>query len=463
MKIKSIGILALLTLLNQAFADPKDFYAKRAQNIKTVINKSSPVRVDWFNQIIDHSASYSPKFKQRYYYDTQYSYHPNDPIFIYLCGESTCKETALGGAIKEYAKRFHAKLIALEHRYYGKSIPTTDLSTNNLKYLSTEQAIADIYSFQKQIMSNANWKGKWVVFGGSYPGNLSAFYRLQHPDMVVGSIASSAPVEARENFSAYDAHVAKVAGSACLQKIQAAVAETDKAFGQPKKLKALKVKFGASKIKNNVDFQYLMADIAAIAVQYGMKKTFCQSLENSQDPITGYANFAKMIYKKWNISPADLTAQGATSIKKEDYLNGFGMRQWLYQSCTEYGYWQNASSNPQTRARSQHINLKYHQNICKRLFNIDKPAPIEQMNHRYYFPLQDSSTSNIFFTNGSTDPWMKLSLAKENHNTSNLNLNYTTIKGAAHCDDLHPTQKGESDALRYVRFQTTQLINQWLR
>lgn len=39
---------------------------------------------------------------------------------------------------------FKANLVALEHRFYGKSQPFTDLKTENLKYLSSEQALSDI-------------------------------------------------------------------------------------------------------------------------------------------------------------------------------------------------------------------------------------------------------------------------------------------------------------------------------
>ncbi len=44
---------------------------------------------------------------------------------------------------------------------------------------------------------------KIVVFGGSYAGNLAAWFRLKHPEIAIGAIASSAPVFAQANFKEY--------------------------------------------------------------------------------------------------------------------------------------------------------------------------------------------------------------------------------------------------------------------
>ena len=46
---------------------------------------------------------------------------------------------AIDTAIMLYAKKFHALVIQLEHRYYGKSHPLSDLSIDNLRYLTSEQ------------------------------------------------------------------------------------------------------------------------------------------------------------------------------------------------------------------------------------------------------------------------------------------------------------------------------------
>jgi len=47
----------------------------------------------------------------------------------------------------------------------------SDLSTDNLKYLSSEQALADLAYFRVYMSDKLKLSGnKWIAFGGSYPG-----------------------------------------------------------------------------------------------------------------------------------------------------------------------------------------------------------------------------------------------------------------------------------------------------
>lgn len=41
----------------------------------------------------------------------------------------------------EYAEKFGAMVVQLEHRFYGKTHPLPDLSTANLRYLTSEQVV----------------------------------------------------------------------------------------------------------------------------------------------------------------------------------------------------------------------------------------------------------------------------------------------------------------------------------
>ena len=76
------------------------------------------------------------------------------------------------------------------------------MSTANLKYLSSGQALADLAYFieSKNEEYGLTSSNKWIVFGGSYAGAMAAWFRLKYPHLVYGAVASSGPVLAQVNF-----------------------------------------------------------------------------------------------------------------------------------------------------------------------------------------------------------------------------------------------------------------------
>ena len=71
-----------------------------------------------------------------------------------------------------------------DFRFYGDSHPTSDFSVENLVYLSSEQALADLANFVTSMNEQHNLTdAKWISFGGSYPGSLSAWFRLKYPHL----------------------------------------------------------------------------------------------------------------------------------------------------------------------------------------------------------------------------------------------------------------------------------------
>jgi len=53
------------------------------------------------------------------------------------------------GEHMELAARYGALVFAVEHRYYGASNPVPDMTTPNMRYLSSQQALADLATFHK--------------------------------------------------------------------------------------------------------------------------------------------------------------------------------------------------------------------------------------------------------------------------------------------------------------------------
>lgn len=462
-----MNLLALLTLLItlSASADYKGFYFERALRKNSEQRWGQEIQlkleIHEFEQRINaKDPKDSRTFKQRYFVNSQYAESSLSPTLYFLCGESTCE--GFPGVMATYASELKANLVAIEHRYYGKSQPFSKLTTENLKYLTTELALEDAANLQLYLRTHLGLQGKWIVFGGSYSGSLAAYYRQKYPDLVVGALASSGPVQAKANFEEYDRHVATVAGPDCLKNIKKVVRHIEDAFSKPNELESLRAKFSAEALVNDLDFMYLIADMAALAVQYGYRDHFCQ-LINSENPIEGYAAFTQEIYKSWGLTALSGSAAGAVSLEPADYEKDFGMRQWLYQSCTEYGYWQNAYHEDSLSARSPWINQEYHDGICLRLFGLKQPPDTQKTNRLFYLPLFLPETSQIFFTNGSRDPWIHLSIAKENNNLTNSQTQAITIEGAAHCDDLRAPKEEDSFNLQETRLQFLELAKRWLQ
>jgi predicted alpha/beta superfamily hydrolase len=76
------------------------------------------------------------------------------------------------------------------------------MSVANLKYLTSEQALADLAYFIEGM--NADYsltsKNKWIVFGGSYPGSLAAWARFKYPHLIHGAMSASGPLLAKKDF-----------------------------------------------------------------------------------------------------------------------------------------------------------------------------------------------------------------------------------------------------------------------
>ena len=389
-----------------------------------------------FTQKLNHfDPNDSRTFEQRYWVNSSYASGYDAPVIYYICGESRCSPA--GGFAVTLAKELHAYAVTLEHRYYGDSVPVANYSAANMKFLSADQALADLDAFQSYVKTQKKLTGEWIAVGGSYSGALSAYYRLAYPKTIAGSLASSGPVQAKAEFEEYDYQVATVIPPACLAAIQNVTAEVEKDLKNPATRDAVKTLFGSSVVADDVDFLYIIADMAAIAIQYGSRDEFCATIQNASDPKTAYAKAGLDLFAGFGMTTLEDTAQGNMSENANDYRKN-GMRQWLYQSCTEFGYWQVAYHDPKFSSRSARIDLPFHNEICNRMFGIHGTVDTSYINQTYYQPILAGRISKTFFTNGSDDPWQHLAINPLRHNVP-ATAEAMLIQGAAHCDDLGNT------------------------
>jgi pimeloyl-ACP methyl ester carboxylesterase len=313
---------------------------------------SASLEAGIFQQDVDHSGLLpGVTFAQRYWVDSEYAGDSGAPVIYHICGEGdAAKAYFLHDNAIAWAKALGARLVFLEHRYYGESLPFADLTTEHLRFLTLDNEIEDLAAFQKWISAANRWTGKWISVGGSYSGTISAIYRLRHPELVVGALASSAPM---------------ISGK-----------------GRDE---------GTS---GDVD----------------------------------------------QLSPTDPAATD-------------GMRSWVYQSCTTFGFWETNGWNLFEPSAW----------LCGQLFPGAPLTDKAAYNQAYYSPFVTGSApsaSNILFTYGSEDIWTTIGISPAD--VSNSGIAVILISGAGQHYDLNYPSARDSAAVQAAREKFLALARRWL-
>lgn len=89
---------------------------------------------------------------------------------------------------------------------------------------------------------------------------------------------------------------------------------------------------------------------------------------------------------------------------KNTNITGGNARQWTYQYCSEFGWFQTPSGNQSATnisMRSELLNMTYWEDMCKDVFNVS--LMINRTRKEFAFNVQ--AGTNTVFTNGGEDPW----------------------------------------------------------
>ncbi|XP_009780122.1 probable serine protease EDA2 isoform X3 [Nicotiana sylvestris] len=454
---KLTGLALLLAFFLQLLRISKGISnSQLLQQISSQNNKYLTKEEHWFNQTLDHFSPYDHRtFGQRYYEFLDYFRSPDGPIFLKICGESACN-----GIPNDYlsvlAKKFGAAVVTLEHRYYGKSSPFKSLTTGNLKYLSSKQALFDLAAFRNFYQESLNVKlnrsnveNPWFFFGISYSGALSAWFRLKFPHLTCGSLASSAVVQAVYSFSDFDKQVGESAGPECkavLQEITQLV-ETRLASNR-KDLKAL---FGAD------EFQYGSPDKLCIPL--------LEAKKSGEDLVNAYATYVKEYYIK--TLGVSVKTYNQENLKNTAVNGDTSDHLWWFQVCTEVAYFQVAPSNDSIR--STKVDTRYHLDLCRNVFGTGIYPEVDATN--LYYGGTKIAGSKIIFTNGSQDPWRH---ASKQTSSPEMPSYIVSCHNCGHGTDLRGcpqsplVPEGDAkncsspDAVRKVREKIVKHIDLWL-
>ncbi|XP_054735539.1 putative serine protease K12H4.7 [Anastrepha obliqua] len=436
-------------------------------------------RENWFAQKLDHfdKEHRNVTWKQRYFMNDKFYRNGSDaPIFLTIGGELPISSRWVAtGAWIRFAEHFGALCFHLEHRFYGKSRPKSDLSFENLKFLSSKQALADVANFIQSMNSKYqfNTKQKWIAFGGSYPGALAAWAREKYPHLIHGAISSSAPLLAKVDFSEFFEVVKaslKTHSTNCLEVIGQAIFEMETLTRHESGQRNLDEKFNTctplkDSVENPLDmsnFFQILADNIASVVQFNKNNRLdvgssiddiCNVMVNTTigSPVSRLGMVNGMLLKESKEKCFDYKYDKMVAeMRKTSWFAkaGNGRRQWTYQTCNEFGFYQ--TSNNKNDTFGDRFKVDFFIKQCMDIYSESMDAKfLEQVvsqTNAYYGALHPNTT-NVLYVHGSIDPWHALGLTT----SKNPELPTIYIEGTAHCADMYEPAKTDPPQLVEAR------------
>uniref|UniRef100_A0A8H7XUA3 Serine carboxypeptidase S28-domain-containing protein n=1 Tax=Psilocybe cubensis TaxID=181762 RepID=A0A8H7XUA3_PSICU len=380
-------------------------------------------------------------------------------------------------AVMRLAKRYNGLAILWEHRFYGKSLPfpvNENTTVEQWQFLNTEQALEDIVFFANSFpgqkvkaapFSNASTvppsspppppppplqkfpvhpsTTPWIMLGGSYPGIRSALMRIRNPDTIFASWASSAPVQAQVDMSSYYKAAERSLTRNCSADWVAVTRHVDDTLKGGNETDIVNMKFDLLKARlsgpggnttgaagltlqiakdtSNVDAASILMDPLDFYQYYGFKASllpFCNILETQNGTS---AAFESGLVAQFGVDTAFKSF--LTAIAEIDYDSIPGNaddpvqdRSWMWQYCSEYGYYQRGDSNNPLSIETSFLSLELFQEQCNQTFGKGLPASPQVQNVNKYGGW-NMNPSNVMFSNGEFDPWRTMGLASIESNS----------------------------------------------
>jgi len=250
---------------------------------------------------------------------------------------------------------------------------------------------------------------------------------LKYPQLIAGSLSGSSPVLADLSFYKYDQIARLALGEPCATLIHNATLLVEALLNNETSAQNVKGLFRCGDVQDNVAFLYVIADMVVFAAQYnstyGIVPNLCKNFTTSTDLLQTYINYAHYALDFMGNTCSDWDISSFTN---ETNTNpNANMRQWMWQSCNEFGYFQVAPA--ENSLRSTQITIEWHLQVCQHLFNSPMNPKVDWTNS--YYGGQKLVTSNTVFTNGDQDPWSTLSVMKDLGNS----VPSIIMQGEAHC------------------------------
>ncbi|CAK3848666.1 serine protease EDA2 [Lecanosticta acicola] len=424
--MKLLTTLAALVATASAFGFQKPIGARRSysahQNALVRRSSSTDYPPHTIDMPIDHfpnETRYAPHtnatFKQRYFFDSTY-YKPGGPVYLYIGGETAAENRFANletGIIKILMQATDGLGVILENRYYGDSYPFDTTTTDQLRFLSNEQTIADnAYFAQHATFPGVNSTRSlnsdatpWILYGGSLAGAQTAFSVKTYGDILWGGIASSGVTKVTLTYPEWYDPILKFGPQDCVSSINAIVANIDHVFatGNRTAVHVMKAVFGLEALTDDRDFAMTIAFPLGGPMNYPTNTWqelnwdpeqgssdfwyFCRNVSSLDAPhnitqvdyslaqYTGgepwinlgkYANYIKQ-YLIPICDGAPINSVECFGTQNASYwanTTNSGTRSYLYTTCTEGGIYQVGRPAPGPSLLSRVIRANYTQQWC---------------------------------------------------------------------------------------------------
>ncbi|XP_037040840.1 putative serine protease K12H4.7 [Bradysia coprophila] len=451
--------------------------------LSQTIRPQAPV-LEYIEQNVDNfNPNNDATYRMRYYRNDEF-FVRGGPIFIYVGGEWSISPGWLsGGHMVDMARELGGQLFYTEHRYYGQSFPTPDASFENLEFLNIEQALADLAHFivfMKQ--RHAEFVDSEVVLvGASYSATMVAWFRQKYPHLVAGAWASSAPVLAKVDFVEYKevvgASIRSVGGEQCFRRIERAFIQAEQLITNGN-FAEFSNRFRTCDELTNDQYDIwsifgLFGDLFSSVVQYhwpGDIEGICDALLDPNNATeTDLDAFVRWYTLQiFGSNPSDDDCIDATlaadiefyrNTSWDHYATRSAGRQWFYQTCAEYGWYQTSGSRFQPFGSNFPVELyiAWCHNVYSTIFNRDTiEVNVQRKNVKYGG--MNPQVTNVYFTHGSIDPWRTMGIQSDLNDRAPADV----IPGASHCADLYSISPDDSPKMREVKERIFSLVKLWI-
>ncbi|KAK4544242.1 hypothetical protein LTR36_004452 [Oleoguttula mirabilis] len=429
---------------------------------RTDISTNALRQIDHFQNSSRYVPHTNATFKQRYFFDDSY-YKAGGPVFLYIGGETSGEDRFSNletGIIQILMQATNGLGIILENRYYGESYPYGSSTTDELRFLTTEQTIADnAYFAQHATFPGVNATltapgTPWILYGGSLAGAQTAFSLKTYGGangVLWGGIASSGTTKAKLAYVEWYDPIQKYGPQDCVASINAIVEKIDHVFetGNATAIRQMKAVFGLEALTNNGDFAMTIAFPLGGPMNYPTNTwqelnwhpayssddfwLFCTNVTDLDAPenitqvdyalaqytdgepwinLGKYANYIKQ-YLIPICDGAPIDSIECFGTQNQTYFSdpsNSGDRSYLYSTCTESGLYQVARPyGPSLISRALQVN--YTQQWCTWAFPAgeDSAIPSTPDLWRYnVFGGYNVSADRLAHIDGDQDVWLDI-------------------------------------------------------